>query len=117
MISGRMIPFWVKILALAFLLLASTLSRAEVAIPLLKSHVTDLTATMARTQANFLIVSFSTDWRFTPARSKEIVAALLANGRNVSYAESDLNFGHDSFLMADPHYHGVVDAYLRNIKL
>jgi hypothetical protein len=47
----------------------------------------DLKATMARSKANFLIVSFTTDWRFTPARSKEIVAALLANGRNVSYAE------------------------------
>ena len=77
----------------------------------------DLKATMARSKANFLIASFSTDWRFTPARSKEIVAALLANGRNVSYAEISLNFGHDSFLMDDAHYHGVVDAYLRNIKL
>ena len=77
----------------------------------------DLKATMARTQANFLIASFTTDWRFTPARSKEIVAALLANGRPVSYAEIDLNFGHDSFLMEDAHYHGVVDAFLRNIKL
>ena len=77
----------------------------------------DLKATMARSKANFLIASFTTDWRFTPARSKEIVAALLANGRNVSYAEISLNFGHDSFLMDDAHYHGVVDAYLRNIKL
>ena len=77
----------------------------------------NLNATMARTKANFLIASFTTDWRFTPARSKEIVAALLANGRNVSYAEIDLNFGHDSFLMEDAHYHGVVDAFLRNIKL
>ena len=77
----------------------------------------NLNATMARSKANFLIASFSTDWRFTPARSKEIVSALLANGRNVSYAEIDLNFGHDSFLMEDAHYHGVVDAYLRNIKL
>ena len=77
----------------------------------------DLVATMARSKANFLIASFTTDWRFTPARSKEIVAALLANGRNVSYAEIDLNFGHDSFLMEDAHYHGVVDAYLQNIKL
>ncbi len=77
----------------------------------------DLKATMARSRANFLITSFTTDWRFTPARSKEIVAALLANGRNVSYAEIGLNFGHDSFLMDDAHYHGVVDAFLRNIKL
>ena len=77
----------------------------------------DLKATLGRTSAGFLVVSFTTDWRFTPARSREIVAALLANGRNVSYAEIDLNFGHDSFLMPDPHYHGVIDAYLRNIVL
>ena len=77
----------------------------------------NLTATMARSKANFLFVSFSTDWRFSPARSKEMVAALLANGRDVSYAEISLNFGHDSFLMDDAHYHGVIDAYLRNIKL
>jgi homoserine O-acetyltransferase len=76
----------------------------------------DLNATMARTRAGFLVVSFSTDWRFTPARSREIVAALLANGRDVSYAEIGLNFGHDSFLMEDAHYHGVVAAYLGNIK-
>ena len=78
----------------------------------------DLTKAMARSKPNtgFLIASFTTDWRFSPARSKEIVAALLANNRNVSYAEIDLNFGHDSFLMDDAHYHGVVDAYLRNIK-
>ena len=76
----------------------------------------NLTATMARSKANFLFVSFSTDWRFSPARSKEMVAALLANGRDVSYAEISLNFGHDSFLMDDAHYHGVIDAYLRNIK-
>jgi len=76
----------------------------------------DLNATMARTRAGFLVVSFSTDWRFTPARSREIVAALLANGRDVSYAEIGLNFGHDSFLMEDAHYHGVVAAYLGNIR-
>ena len=65
----------------------------------------DLTKAMARSKPNtgFLIASFTTDWRFSPARSKEIVAALLANNRNVSYAEIDLNFGHDSFLMDDAH--------------
>ncbi len=79
----------------------------------------DLVKAMGRTQRDtrFLIASFTTDWRFSPARSREIVAALLANGRNVSYAEIDLNFGHDSFLMEDAHYHGVVDAFLRNITL
>ena len=79
----------------------------------------DLVRAMGRSHPDtgFLIASFTTDWRFAPARSKEIVAALLANGRNVSYAEIDLNFGHDSFLMEDAHYHGIVDAYLRNIQL
>ncbi|MBI4984608.1 MAG: homoserine O-acetyltransferase [Rhodocyclales bacterium] len=77
----------------------------------------DLRATMGRTRAGFLVVSFTTDWRFSPARSKEIVHALLANGRDVSYAEIDLNSGHDSFLMADPHYHGIIAAYLRNVKI
>ncbi len=79
----------------------------------------DLVKAMGRTHRDtrFLIASFTTDWRFSPARSREIVAALLANGRNVSYAEINLNFGHDSFLMEDAHYHGVVDAFLRNITL
>ncbi|HEX6733413.1 MAG TPA: homoserine O-acetyltransferase [Azonexus sp.] len=79
----------------------------------------DLTRAMGRSHPDtgFLIVSFTTDWRFSPARSKEIVAALLANGRHVSYADIDLNFGHDSFLMDDVHYHGIIDAYLRNITL
>ncbi len=79
----------------------------------------DLVRTMARTHpdTNFFVASFTTDWRFSPARSREIVAALLANGRKVSYAEIDLNFGHDSFLMEDPHYHGLVAAFLGNIAL
>ena len=76
----------------------------------------DLCATLARTRAGFLVVSFLTDWRFSPARSKEIVAALLANRRDVSYAELDLRWGHDSFLMEDAHYHAVVAAYLDRIK-
>ncbi len=75
----------------------------------------NLRATLARTQASFLVVSFATDWRFSPSRSKEIVAALLANNRDVSYAEIDLHYGHDSFLMEDPHYHAVISSYLGRI--
>lgn len=79
----------------------------------------DLVKALGRTdpQTNFFVASFTTDWRFSPARSREIVAALLANGRKVSYAEIDLNFGHDSFLMEDAHYHGLVAAFLGNITL
>ncbi|TCS70404.1 homoserine O-acetyltransferase [Sulfuritortus calidifontis] len=68
-------------------------------------------------QANFLVISFTTDWRFSPQRSREIVEALLSNKRNVSYAEITHGHGHDAFLMVDPYYHGVVRAYMEKIKL
>jgi homoserine O-acetyltransferase len=76
----------------------------------------DLAKSLARAKAKFLVVSFSTDWRFSPARSREIVHALLKNGQDVSYAEIDCDFGHDSFLMPDPHYHDVIAAYLGRIE-
>ena len=61
---------------------------------------------LAPAQAQFLLVSFTTDWRFAPARAREIVAALIANGRDVSYAEiDDPPHGHDAFLLDDPRYH------------
>ena len=75
----------------------------------------DLSATMAMASAGFLVVSFTTDWRFTPARSREIVKALTDARRNVSYAEIDAPHGHDAFLMTDPHYHAVVAAYMENV--
>ena len=74
-----------------------------------------LTRAMARAQAGFLLVSFTTDWRFAPARSREIVKALLENRRAVSYAEIDAPHGHDAFLLDDPRYLGVVRSYFQNI--
>lgn len=71
----------------------------------------DLTRTLAGTRARFLLVSFSTDWRFPPARSREIVKALLENRRPVSYAEIAAPHGHDAFLLDDARYLGVVRAY------
>ncbi|RZI79786.1 MAG: hypothetical protein EOP38_24470, partial [Rubrivivax sp.] len=65
--------------------------------------------------ARFLVVSFTTDWRFSPERSREIVKALLDNGRDVSYAEIDAPHGHDAFLLDDPRYHGVMRAYFDRI--
>ena len=62
------------------------------------------------------MVSFTSDWRFSPARSREIVKALLDNELSVSYAEVTAAHGHDAFLMPDPHYHAVVRAYLENIE-
>lgn len=71
----------------------------------------DLTRALANTQAQFLLASFSTDWRFAPARSREIVQALVNNRRRVTYAEIDAPHGHDAFLLEDPRYHNVVRAY------
>jgi len=75
----------------------------------------DLSAALARAQARFLLVSFTTDWRFAPARSREIVKALLDNRRDVSYAEIDAPHGHDAFLLDDPRYLNVVRAYFDQV--
>jgi len=75
----------------------------------------NLSAALAAAQAAFLIVSFSTDWRFAPQRSREIVHALLDNRRRVSYAEIDAPHGHDAFLLDDVRYLGVVRAYFEGI--
>jgi homoserine O-acetyltransferase/O-succinyltransferase len=75
----------------------------------------DLIHAMSPAQCAFLIASFTTDWRFTPARSREIVEALLANRRDVTYAEIDAPHGHDAFLLEDPRYHQVVRAYFERI--
>jgi homoserine O-acetyltransferase len=75
----------------------------------------DLTQALAAARARFLLVSFSTDWRFAPARSREIVKALLDNRRDVSYAEIDAPHGHDAFLLDDPRYLGVVRSYFDSI--
>ena len=75
----------------------------------------DLTAAFTAARCKFLLVSFTTDWRFAPARSREIVKALVDHKRDVSYAEIDAPHGHDAFLLDDPRYHGVLRAYFDNI--
>ena len=74
----------------------------------------DLTQALARATCKFLLVSFSTDWRFSPARSREIVKAMLENRRDVSYAEIDAPHGHDAFLLEDERYVGVVRSYFES---
>jgi homoserine O-acetyltransferase/O-succinyltransferase len=71
----------------------------------------DLTRALAGTEAQFLLVSFTTDWRFSPERSREIVQALVNNKRKVSYAEIDAPHGHDAFLLEDTRYMNTVRAY------
>jgi len=76
-----------------------------------RAHGGDLARALAAAQASFLLVSFTTDWRFSPARSREMVRALLKNRRDVSYAEIDAPHGHDAFLLEDPRYLFAVRAY------
>ena len=71
----------------------------------------DLSLALARATCKFLLVSFTTDWRFAPERSRELVKALLDNRRDVSYAEIDAPHGHDAFLLDDPRYMGLVRSY------
>jgi homoserine O-acetyltransferase len=80
-------------------------------------HGGDLSRAFARARAKFLIASFTTDWRFSPDRSREIVKALLDNRLDVSYAEIDAPHGHDAFLLDDPRYHGVLGAYFERIAV
>ncbi len=74
----------------------------------------DLSRALATAKAKFLLVSFTTDWRFSPARSREIVKALLDNQCDVSYAEIDAPHGHDAFLLDDARYMGVVRSYFQS---
>jgi homoserine O-acetyltransferase len=74
----------------------------------------NLSLALAKASAKFLLVSFTTDWRFAPARSREIVKALLDNQRDVSYAEIDAPHGHDAFLLEDTRYLSVVRAYFNS---
>jgi homoserine O-acetyltransferase len=80
-----------------------------------REHGGSLQKALANTRAKYLIASFSTDWRFAPDRSREIVQALLANRRKVSYAEIDAPHGHDAFLLEDARYMNIVRAYYERI--
>jgi homoserine O-acetyltransferase len=64
---------------------------------------------------NFLVVSFSSDWRFSPQRSREITDALIGAGKNVSYAEIESDLGHDAFLLPNARYEKALGNYLSGI--
>jgi len=76
----------------------------------------DLSHALARATARFLVVSFTTDWRFSPQRSHEIVKALLDNKRDLSYAEIDAPHGHDAFLLDDPRYMSLIRSYFDSLE-
>ena len=75
----------------------------------------NLVKALSASKAKFLLVSFTTDWRFAPERTREIVEALMANQRDVTYAEIDAPHGHDAFLLTDARYHNVVRGYFDRI--
>jgi homoserine O-acetyltransferase/O-succinyltransferase len=79
------------------------------------NHAGDLAKALAPARSGFLVVSFTTDWRFSPERSREIVNALLKNKRDITYAEIDAPHGHDAFLLDDVRYHRLVAAYFNRI--
>ena len=81
------------------------------------AHGGDLAKALAPAQANFCLMSFTTDWRFSPARSRELMDALLAARKNVSYVEIDAPQGHDSFLLPVPRYQQVFRGYMNRIVL
>lgn len=75
----------------------------------------DLDKALANTKADYLLASFTTDWRFSPECSRAIVRSLVSNGRKVTYAEIDAPHGHDAFLLNDERYHKVVKSYYERI--
>ena len=81
-----------------------------------RQHEGDLTRALALTKAQFLVISFTTDWRFSPERSREIVRALISNKRKVTYAEIDAPHGHDAFLLDDARYMNLVRSYFERIQ-
>lgn len=78
-------------------------------------HGGDLSAALANVTAKFLVVSFTSDWRFSPERSREIVKALLDGDKTVSYTEVEAHHGHDAFLIPIPHYFDVFRSYMERV--
>jgi len=78
-------------------------------------HDGDLSAALEKVEAKFLVVSFTSDWRFSPERSREIVKALLDGDKTVSYTEVEAHQGHDAFLIPIPHYFDVFRSYMERI--
>ena len=96
-----------------YLLMTKALDRFDIAADFNDS----LNDAMAVTTSRMLIIAFSSDWRFSPARSQEQVDALLASGRPVSYAEIETDAGHDAFLLDEPYYTGLFTAWMQQVVI
>jgi homoserine O-acetyltransferase len=75
----------------------------------------NLAKALSVAKAGFFVASFKSDWRFPPERSREMVKALVASQKAVTYAEIDAPHGHDAFLLDNAHYHGLLAAYIDNV--
>ena len=84
---------------------------------LARDYNDDPVSTFQHTSAKFLVISFSTDWRFAPERSHEIVNALVGANRPVTYAEIESHHGHDAFLLPDERYEQVFGRYLAGVTI
>ena len=94
-----------------YLLMTKTLDYFDPA----KESGGNLARALTAAKAGFFVASFKSDWRFPPERSREIVKALVASKKAVTYAEIDAPHGHDAFLLDNPHYHQLIAAYMDNI--
>ena len=82
---------------------------------LAREYDNDPVTAFRKARCSFLVLSFSTDWRFSPQRSREIVDALIAADRPVSYVEIEADEGHDAFLLPIPRYLDVFGAYMQRV--
>jgi homoserine O-acetyltransferase len=80
-----------------------------------REYNNDPVAAFGHAKCNFLVVSFSSDWRFAPERSREITDALLAAGKSVSYVEIESDKGHDAFLLPNERYENALGGYLKRV--
>ena len=96
-----------------YLLMTKTLDYFDPA----REHGDDLATAMSSATAKFMVMSFTSDWRFSPQRSREIVKALIKAKKQVSYVEIEAHHGHDAFLKPIPHYMNVFRSYMQNIEL
>lgn len=94
-----------------YLLMTKTLDYFDPA----SAYNDDLALALKQTDARFLVISFTSDWRFAPERSQEIVKSLLQAEKQLSYIEIEANQGHDAFLIPIPHYMNVLTSHMKTI--
>lgn len=82
-----------------------------------ENHDGNLTKALADVDAKYLLISFTSDWRFPPSHSHELVSALLENELDVTYTEIKSENGHDSFLLKDDEYHQIIKSYFKQITI